>query len=68
MSPPRAILPDAQFGTIDYIIFGLLLSFSTWIGIYYGFMAKRKQNTTTEYILGGKQMTLWPVAISLVVS
>lgn len=57
-----------RFAAFDYVIFGILLSFSALIGIYYGFVAKRKQDNITEYILGGKTMPLFPIAVSLIVS
>lgn len=57
-----------RFKTIDYIICALLLSLSALIGIYYGFIAKRKQNNTAEYILGSRSMSLFPIAVSMIVS
>lgn len=57
-----------QFSAIDYIIFICLLSFSALVGVYYGFIAKRKQDNTSEYILGSRSMTLFPIAVSLIVS
>lgn len=53
------------FTTIDYVLFCGMLALSTLIGVYYGFIAKQKQNTTAEYLLGSKKMSIWPVAISL---
>lgn len=54
-----------RFGTIDYIVFTLMLSASAMIGIYFGFFSKAK-NTTEEYLRGGKKMQTLPIAISLV--
>jgi sodium-coupled monocarboxylate transporter 8/12 len=51
--------------TLDYFIFWLMLLLSCIIGLYYGFFAKKKQNTRDEYLLGSKNMKAWPVAISL---
>lgn len=59
---------DSSFTTIDYGIFAFLLVVSSAIGFYYGFVAKRKQNNTEEYLLGGKEMGLLPISISLIVS
>jgi sodium-coupled monocarboxylate transporter 8/12 len=53
------------FTTFDYCIFVLMMGLSTLIGFYYGFCAKRKQNNTSEYLLGSKSMKIIPVAISL---
>jgi solute carrier family 5 (sodium-coupled monocarboxylate transporter), member 8/12 len=54
-----------QFSTIDYAFFCTMLALSCLIGVYYGFFAKRKQNTTEEYLLGSKSMKVFPVAMSL---
>lgn len=60
---------NAQFFTaLDYGLFGLMLLLSAAIGIYFGFFAKRKQNTTQEYLLGGKKMKFFPIAASLIAS
>jgi Na+/proline symporter len=54
-----------SFSTVDYILFATMMLLSFFIGIYYGFFAKRKQNTTAEYLLGSKKLKVWPTAISL---
>lgn len=43
-------------------------NFSALIGIYFGFISKKKQNNTTEYLLGGKKMNFFPIAASLIAS
>lgn len=54
-----------SFSSIDYVLFAGMMFLSFLIGIYYGFIRKEKQNTTTEYLLGSKNMKVWPTAISL---
>lgn len=49
----------------DYILFSLMLFISVVIGIYFGFFGK-KQSTSKEYLMGGKEMKVLPIAISLV--
>lgn len=56
------------FTSWDYVMFALLLVFSCAIGLYYGFFAKRKQNTTEQYMLGGKKMNIFAVSASLIAS
>ncbi|KAG8224740.1 hypothetical protein J437_LFUL005309 [Ladona fulva] len=56
------------FGWFDYILFCGMLVVSAIIGIYFAFFAKQKQNTTSEYLMGGKSMGLFPVAMSLIAS
>lgn len=50
------------FGWVDYLAFGLTLSASALIGVFF---ACRGVNSTSEYLMGGKQMKILPVAISI---
>lgn len=59
-------LTTVHFQWYDYLFFALLLGVSVVIGLYYAFFSRHKQNNTKEYILGGKTMKTFPVAISLV--
>lgn len=54
-----------EFSWYDYCLFSFMLSASVAIGIYFGFFGK-KQAGTKEYLLGGKTMTVFPIAMSLV--
>jgi len=53
-----------MFGWFDYTLFSLLLLVSVLIGVYFGFFSK--QDSTTEYFLGGKRMGCFPVAMSII--
>ncbi|XP_065354579.1 sodium-coupled monocarboxylate transporter 2-like [Calliphora vicina] len=55
------------FNTFDYTVFVFMLCISAAIGVYFGFFAKGEE-TTEEYLHGGKQMKTLPIAISLVAS
>ncbi|TDG42422.1 hypothetical protein AWZ03_011143 [Drosophila navojoa] len=55
------------FNTTDYVVFTFMLSISAGIGVYFGFFAKG-EDTTEEYLMGGKRMKTLPIAISLVAS
>ncbi|KAF4533540.1 hypothetical protein B566_EDAN001025 [Ephemera danica] len=57
----------AQFGFLDYSVFAAMLGVSALIGIYFGFFARR-DNTTSEYLMGGKNMGIFPVSMSLISS
>ncbi|XP_037824171.1 sodium-coupled monocarboxylate transporter 2-like isoform X1 [Lucilia sericata] len=62
------IVPKSfTFGTIDYIVFVLMLCVSAGIGVYFGFFSK-SSNTTDEYLMGSKKMKTIPIAISLIAS
>ncbi|KAK9708917.1 Sodium:solute symporter family [Popillia japonica] len=54
------------FSWLDYFLFVSMLASGALVGIYYGFI--RKQNTAQEYLLGGKQMNVWTISMSLVSS
>lgn len=58
---------NKTFHLADYIIFVLSLVISSGIGIFYALKDKRKQNTK-EFLLGGQDMPLFPVALSLLAS
>lgn len=49
---------------IDYTLFILLFVLSGAIGIYFGCFGK--QQTVVDYLLAGKKMKVFPVAMSLV--
>lgn len=57
-----------QFSIANYFVFGGMLTLSTLIGVYFGFFAKKKPNTTKEYLLGGKSINFFPIAASLIAS
>jgi solute carrier family 5 (sodium-coupled monocarboxylate transporter), member 8/12 len=57
-----------EFSVVNYAVFGGMLVLSALIGVYFGFFAKKKQNTTVEYLLGGKSMNFFPIAASLIAS
>lgn len=53
------------FGATDYGVFAIMLLVSASIGVYFGYFDKKEQ-TTEEYLLGGRQMKTIPIAISLI--
>ncbi|XP_059477403.1 sodium-coupled monocarboxylate transporter 1-like [Neocloeon triangulifer] len=63
-----AHLTSKYFSAVDYAVFGGMLLFSALIGIYFAFFAKQKQNTTNEYLMGGKSMGIFPISMSLIAS
>ena len=54
-----------RFSWSDYTCFVMMLLVCIVIGIYFGFFEK-KQNTEDEYLVGGRNMPIIPVAFSLV--
>ncbi|XP_044535088.1 sodium-coupled monocarboxylate transporter 1-like [Gracilinanus agilis] len=56
----------ANFSVWDYLVFGAVLLLSALFGLYYA-MTERKK-TDTHFLLGGRQMTAYPVSLSLAAS
>jgi len=54
------------FSWLDFLVFGIMLCLSALIGVYFAFFAKKKQNTTAEYLMGGKTMGIFPISLSLI--
>lgn len=59
------VVEKLLFSWFDHSLFALMLGVSALIGIYFGFCGK-KQDNVAEYILGGKEMRTFPIAMSLV--
>ncbi|KAI2652134.1 Sodium-dependent multivitamin transporter [Labeo rohita] len=53
-----------HFGTVDYVIFAVLLVASAGIGLFYAFSGGR-QRTTQEFLLADRNMRCLPVSLSL---
>lgn len=53
-----------RFSWVDYVVFVFMLAISAVVGVYWGFM--KKQSTQADYLLGGRNMQVVPVAMSLV--
>ncbi|XP_028404915.1 sodium-dependent multivitamin transporter-like [Dendronephthya gigantea] len=60
-------MAEKSFHPVDYVVFGLMLLISAGIGIYHG-CTGGKQRTTSEYLLGNRNMNTLPIAISLLVT
>ncbi|XP_052824332.1 sodium-coupled monocarboxylate transporter 1-like [Octopus bimaculoides] len=57
----------STFGVLDYVIFSFTLLVSVAIGIFYA-IKDRHQTSTKAYLLAGGNMSVLPVALSLVAS
>lgn len=53
-----------RFGLVDYIVFVFMLLVCALIGVYYGFCAGKVSEA--EYLMGGRNMQTFPVAVSLI--
>ncbi|XP_060588366.1 sodium-coupled monocarboxylate transporter 2-like isoform X1 [Ruditapes philippinarum] len=59
-----------NFETWDWVLFAAMLAVSAGIGIFYAVkeFCSEKKNTTGEFLMGGRNMQLFPVAVSILVS
>ncbi|XP_047022008.1 sodium-coupled monocarboxylate transporter 1-like [Helicoverpa zea] len=55
-----------HFAWFDYVLFIFMLTICGGIGVYFGFV--KKQSSTQDYLMGGRNMKLLPVCFSLVAS
>lgn len=53
-----------RFGWTDYIMFMVMLGICLLVGMYYGFCKKSK--TAQDYLVGGRTMSVTPIAMSLI--
>lgn len=51
------------FGWVDYLIFALVVLISSLIGVYHAW--RGAGNSTSNYLLGGKSIGIFPIAMSL---
>lgn len=57
-----------SLGVADYVVVAVMLSISTFIGFYHAHRAKKNDQGTEGYLLGGRSVNFFPVAISLAVN
>lgn len=55
------------FQTWDYVVFSCLFVVSSGIGVFFA-VKERKKASSKEFLVGGRQMTFGPVALSLTAS
>ncbi|XP_046401187.1 sodium-coupled monocarboxylate transporter 1-like [Ischnura elegans] len=57
-----------HFAVLDYLVFAAMLVVSALVGVYFGFFAKTRQDTTSQYLMGGRSMGILPISMSLIAS
>ncbi|XP_025406239.1 sodium-coupled monocarboxylate transporter 1-like isoform X2 [Sipha flava] len=53
--------------TVECVAFVIMIGLSVVVGLYYG-CVQGKQNTVSEYLLGGRHMAVLPITMSLITS
>lgn len=67
-----------RFGLADYVVFVFMLVMCSVVGVYFGYKDHKKSEKSKlkarrgsgelDYLVGGRQMQIWPVAMSLAAS
>ncbi|XP_045104479.1 sodium-coupled monocarboxylate transporter 1-like isoform X2 [Portunus trituberculatus] len=57
-------LVSARFSVVDYVVFSIMLVVSLGIGVYSAIQSRGRESTQ-DFLLGGRNMPPFPVAISL---
>lgn len=64
----KFIPPDVKnFVAWDYVVFAALFLISSGIGVFFA-IKERKKKSSRDFLVGGRQMTCGPVALSLTAS
>lgn len=67
-----------RFGVADYVVFGFMLLMCSVVGVYFGYKDHKKRERSKlkgrrgsgelDYLVGGRKMPIFPVAMSLAAS
>jgi solute carrier family 5 (sodium-coupled monocarboxylate transporter), member 8/12 len=57
-----------RFSAFDYVFFLFMLFLCILIGLYFGFVKKKEASAESEYLMGGRKMSVFPISLSLVAS
>ncbi|XP_015276772.1 PREDICTED: sodium-coupled monocarboxylate transporter 1 [Gekko japonicus] len=64
--PSKTVSATEHFRPVDYLVFTAMLVISAFIGMYYAYKGVHKSHK--DYLMGGRQLTCVPVALSLTAS
>ncbi|XP_058793324.1 sodium-coupled monocarboxylate transporter 1-like [Phymastichus coffea] len=57
-----------QFDVIDAIVFTGMLGVSALVGVYQAYKSRKSANAVEEYLVGGQNMSIFPISMSLIAS
>jgi Na+/proline symporter len=55
-----------QFDAIDIVVFTGMLGISAVVGIYQAYKSRKNPNAVKEYLVGGQNMSIFPISMSLI--
>lgn len=55
-----------NFGIFDYVVFTFMLVACSAVGLYYAIRGRKVADAESEFLMGGRNMNTFPIAMSLV--
>ncbi|XP_012281008.1 sodium-coupled monocarboxylate transporter 1 [Orussus abietinus] len=60
--------PDRSFDLIDCVVFAGMLGVSAIVGVYQAYQSRKQPDAVREYLMGGQNMSIFPISMSLIAS
>ncbi|XP_015525076.2 sodium-coupled monocarboxylate transporter 1 isoform X1 [Neodiprion lecontei] len=57
-----------SFDVVDCVVFAGMLGVSALIGVYQAYKSRKNENAVREYLVGGQNMSIFPISMSLIAS
>lgn len=57
-----------SFGIIDCAVFAGMLAISAVVGVYQAYKSRKNEDAVREYLVGGQNMSIFPITMSLIAS
>ncbi|XP_001600571.1 sodium-coupled monocarboxylate transporter 1 [Nasonia vitripennis] len=57
-----------QFDLLDGLVFAGMLGVSALVGVYQAYNSRKNPNAVKEYLVGGQNMSIFPISMSLIAS
>ncbi|XP_017764407.1 PREDICTED: sodium-coupled monocarboxylate transporter 2-like isoform X1 [Eufriesea mexicana] len=64
----HASTSQRSFGVIDCAVFAGMLAVSAIIGVYQAYKSRKNEDAVREYLVGGQNMSIFPITMSLIAS
>lgn len=57
---------QTSFDVIDCVVLAVMLGISAVVGVYQAYKAKKNTDAVREYLVGGQNMPIIPISMSLI--
>lgn len=57
---------DRSFDYLDYLVFIAMLAVSAFVGLYQAYKSRKNPEAVKEYLVGGQNMSIFPISMSLI--